>query len=214
MPIPTLSVSEPKPQKKYDICPEGNYQAALVRAYYCGRHANTYEPEKPPQKKVVLVFELDEPLPDGSGNYVMSTTVTFSVHELSGLTKLLKPVMGSSYPDKPGQTLDLNELIELRVMLNVSHKVKGEKTYANIAALTRVPRVMAPFSPKLDAFCWSYDDPEDKRVPEWVRKFCSERLELGGPVEAAPAPSQPSNLEKQVANRFDATRVDENDIPF
>lgn len=214
MPVPTLTASEPK--KKYELCPEGTYQAALIRAYYCGKHVNKYNPANPAQPKIVLAFELDEPLSDGSGNHVMSTTVTFSLNEKSGLTKLLKPVMGSSYPDKPGQTLDLNELIELRVMLTVSHETRAEKTYANIAGLARVPRGLAPFTPQLDSFCWSFDDPEDKRVPEWVRKFAGECLELGGPAQPTPAPAQAQagKLEKQVAARFDASRVDGDDIPF
>lgn len=217
MPIPTLTASDPK--KKYELCPEGTYQAALIRAYYCGRHANKYNPANPPQAKLVLVFELDEPLSDGSGNHIMSTTVTYSLNEKSGLTKLLKPVMGSSYPDKPGQQLDISTLIDMRVMLTVGHETRGEKTYANIAALARVPRGMVPFNPASDSFVWSYDDPTDQRVPEWVRKFCSECIELGGPATAPQA--QATKLDKQMADKFGATRVsghavnpDEDDAPF
>lgn len=178
MPIPTLTAAAPK--KKYELCPEGSYQACITRAYYCGTHANKFDPKNPPQKKIVFAFELDEPLTDGSGNHVMSTTVTFSLNEKSGLTKLLKPVMGSSYPDKPGQNLDINSLIDMRVMVGVTHSVNGDKTYANISGLTRVPRGMVPFNPSMDSFVWSYDDPADKRVPEWVAKFAAECNELGG----------------------------------
>ena len=178
MPIPTLTAAAPK--KKYELCPEGSYQACLTRAYYCGTHVNKFDVKNPPQKKIVFVFELDEPLADGSGNHVMSTTVTFSLNEKSGLTKLLKPVMGSKYPDKPGQNLDINGLLDMRDMLGVNHTTKDEKTYANISNLSQVPRGMVPFVPTMDAFVWSYDDSADTRVPEWVAKFAGECNELGG----------------------------------
>ena len=65
-------------------------------------------------------------------------------------------------------------------MVGVTHSVNGDKTYANISGLTRVPRGMVPFNPSMDSFVWSYDDPADKRVPEWVAKFAAECNELGG----------------------------------
>ena len=110
--------------------------------------------------------------------------------------------MGSTYPDKPGRQLDINALLDMRVMVAVSHSVNGDKTYANITGLARVPRGMAPFNPTMDAFVWSYDDPADKRVPEWVTKFAAECIELGG-VKAAP----PTALDRDMKQRFDATRV-------
>ena len=47
MPIPTLTAAAPK--KKYELCPEGSYQACITRAYYCGTHANKFDPKNPPQ---------------------------------------------------------------------------------------------------------------------------------------------------------------------
>ena len=209
MPIPTLTAVAP--MKKYENCAEGTYQSCLIRAYYCGTHANKFEPANAAQKKIVLVFELDEPLPDGSGNYVMSTTVTFSVNEKSGLTKLLKPVMGSSYPDKPGQQLDINTMLDMRVMLTVSHQTKNDKTYANIAGLARIPRGLVPFNPTMDSFAWCYDDAADSRVPEWVAKFASECNELGG-VKTAPKPDS-THANGHVDQSYDSTGST-GDIPF
>lgn len=219
MPIPMLSADAP--QKAFELCPEGSFQASLIRVYYCGTHANKFNPDSYPQKKIAFVFELDEPRSDGSGNFILSTTVTFSLNEKSGLTKLLKPVMGSSYPDKPGQNLDITTLLDMRVMVTVGHTTRGEKTYANILSLSRVPRGMVPFHPSSDSFVWSYDDPEDHRVPEWIRKFAAECIELN-PSAAPAAKPQASQLDRQMAARFDATRVtghavDANateDIPF
>jgi hypothetical protein len=209
MAIPVLTASAPA--KKYELCPQVSTQGCLVRAYYCGTHPNKFEPSNMPMKKIVLFFELDEPRLDGSGNHVLNTTVTFSVNEKSGLTKLLKPAMGSNYPDKPGQSLDINALIDRLFLVQVSHTIKGDKTYANIGALTQVPRGMVPFSPTMDSFVWCYDDPADSRVPEWVAKFASECNELGG-VKTAPKPDS-THANGHVDHSYDSTGTT-GDIPF
>ncbi|MEY3123968.1 MAG: hypothetical protein RLZZ573_488 [Pseudomonadota bacterium] len=209
MPIPVLTASAPP--KKFELCPQESVQGCLVRAYYIGTHVNKYEPGNKPMKKIVLFFELDQPRLDGSGNHVLNTTVTFSVNEKSGLTKLLKPAMGSNYPDKPGQSLDINTLIDRLFNVQVIHTVKGDKTYANIGALTQLTRGMVPFSPTMDSFVWCYDDPVDSRVPEWVAKLASECIELGG-VKTTPK-SDSTHANGHVDHSYDSTGST-GDIPF
>jgi hypothetical protein len=223
MPIPSLSFSD-KPSKPRELCPEGTFQAELVRAYYVGTQENKFNPAAP-QPKIIFVFELDEPMLESDGNHILSTTVTYSLNEKSGLTKLLKPVMGSSYPDKPGQQLDIDALVGLKVMVTVSHTHKDDKTYANIAGLARLPRGMQPFSATLDAFSWSCDDindPNGGKVPQWVKDFADKRIELGGEssqpkpaLQVTNIPTQPSKP-KQTTQPLPMPSVenDVDDYPF
>ena len=209
MPIPVLTAFAPV--KKFELCPQESVQGCLVRAYYIGTHTNKHEPSNKPMKKIILFFELDQPRMDGSGNHVLNTTVTFSVNEKSGLTKLLKPAMGSNYPDKPGQSLDINNLIDRLFNVQVIHTIKGDKTYANIGALTQLTRGMVPFSPTMDSFVWCYDDPADSRVPEWVAKLASECIELGG-VKTAPKPDS-THANGHIDQSYDSTGTVDG-IPF
>lgn len=190
MPIPTLNntpgISNFKP------CPEGTFSAVVVRIYYIGTQPST-DPKYKPHKKVVIVFEIDEPLEEGSDkNFMISTTVGFYVTEKSGLTKLFKPVLGSLWP-KEGDDFDIETLLGLQCLVTIVHNKKGEKTYANVGSVGGLIKGMVPFKSKSDEFCWSYDDPPRDGVPEWVQKAAANCIELTGlnnatvPAAAIPA---------------------------
>lgn len=178
MPIKPLNFSS-QSMKPRELCPEGTFQAELVRIYYCGLQENKFNPDQP-QPKIVFAFEIDEPMLESDGNHLLSTTVTYSLNEKSGLTKLLKPVLGSSFPDKPGQELDVDGMVGMKVMVTVSHTHKDDgRVFANIAGLARLPRGMQPFQATMDAFSWSCDDandPNDDKVPKWVKEFADKRI--------------------------------------
>lgn len=223
MPIPSLSYKD-NSSKPRELCPEGTFQAELARIYYVGTQENKFNPEAP-QPKIIFVFELDEPMLESDGNHILSTTVTYSLNEKSGLTKLLKPVMGSAYPDKPGQQLDIDALVGLKVMVTVSHTHKDEKTYANIAGLARLPRGMQPFAATLDSFSWSCDDTNDPnidKVPQWVKDFADKRIEVQGQASAPKAAFQVTNVpprqpqRKQPPSMLPPPSVENNadDYPF
>lgn len=178
MAIPALKFSS-QSTKPREICPEGTFQAELIRVYYCGLQENKFNLDNP-QPKIIFAFELDEPLLESDGNHILSTTVTYSLNEKSGLTKLLKPVLGSQFPDKPGQELDVDSLVGMKVMVTVSHTKKDDgRVFANIAGLARLPRGMQPFTATMDAFAWSCDDADDPntdKVPGWVKEFAEKRI--------------------------------------
>jgi hypothetical protein len=223
MPIKPISYNQSS-GKPRELCPEGTFQAELIRVYYCGVQENKFNPDQP-QPKIIFVFELDEPMLESDGNHILSTTVTYSLNEKSGLTKLFKPVLGSSYPDKPGQTLDVDAMIGMNVMVTVSHTRKEDRTYANIASLARIPRGLQQFNATQDAFSWSCDDlndPNYTKVPQWVRDLAAKRVDAQDEEPApAPAPLQTRNLPRngkslQSASLLPSPTVENNaeDYPF
>ena len=176
MPIPTLVK---KTAKEYTPCPEGSFQGKLVRIYYVGTQIDTYNPTYKPQGKLILVFELDEPVPGGNGNFRVFKKISTTLNEKSGFYKLFKPVLGSSYPNENG-SFNPEQLLSMRVLVNVTHTVKGDKTYTDISSLGRIPRGMVPFEPECDEFCWSYDDPPKEGVPQWVLDLAAKCIEITG----------------------------------
>lgn len=207
--------------KPRELCPEGTFQAELIRIYYCGIQENKYNPESP-QPKIVFSFELDEPMLESDGNHILSTTVTYSLHEKSGMTKLLKPALGSAYPDKPGQELDVDSLVGMKVMVTVSHTQKADRTYANIEGLARLPRGMQPFTATQDAFSWSCEDlhdPNEHKVPKWIKEFAENRIDVQSSRPAqAPAPQpqrQPFQATMTLAPQAASANVgNADDYPF
>jgi hypothetical protein len=82
MPMPVITNSK---TADFTPCPEGSFPAAIVRVYYVGTQVNTYNPTYKPIGKIILVFELGEPLTDGDGNYRLSKTLSLSLGEKGGL---------------------------------------------------------------------------------------------------------------------------------
>ena len=192
MPIPMLKNNPGSGTGDYTPVPEGTYQAIVQNLFFIGTQPSL-NPKYKPAPKLAIRFVIDEPLGEQSDKFfTITTTVGFSLGEKAGLTKLFKPVLGSGWPPEGGQ-LDPETLLNLRVMVTITHTVKGDKTYANVASLGRLPRGMAPFDPNCDIFAWSYDDPPRDGVPEWIIKQAAQCHELTGqsaPVKEyrAPAP--------------------------
>jgi hypothetical protein len=204
----------------YTPCPEGSFPAAIVRVYYVGTQVNTYNPTYKPIGKIILVFELDEPLAEGDGNYRLSKSLSLSLGEKGGLYKLFKPVLGSTFPAE-GQQWSPESLLGLKVLATVAHTVKEGKTYANIESLGRIPRGMVPFEPQADEFCWSYDDPPRDGVPQWVVDLAAKCTELTGEVKVvntARAPQPQDDLQtfqaKAAARGVNMEPVDPDETPF
>lgn len=232
MGFPKLTPQSSLPPR--ETCPEGTYQGELIRAYYIG----TQVPKNPaykPSKKIMLVWEIDEPRTESDGNHLIITTVTYSLNEKSGLTRLLKPVLGKSFPVGQNDELDIPAMIGSRMMVAVTHSDHEGKTYANVASISPLPRGMAPFQATQDAFAWAYDDPADERVPEWVREKANECLELKNaqglaepetkvtqqfqrPVTLQPRQTAPAMTQKDADQWMNetvgATRVADDEIPF
>lgn len=206
MPIPKLVNYPAGGNADYTPVPEGTYQAIIQNIFYIGTQS-PLNPAYKPSKKMVIRFILDEPLGEQSDKYYsISTTVTFSLGDKSGLTKLFKPILGSAWPGE-GQSFDIESLLNLRVMVTITHTVKGDKTYANVASLGRLPRGMAPFDPTCDIFAWSYDDPPRDGVPEWVVKQAAQCHELTGQ-------SAPVKEYRQPVAAGHAVDPDSADAPF
>jgi len=207
MPIPTLKNTPG--QTDYKPCPAGTFSANVVRIYYLGTQPSN-DPKFKPAKKVVIVFEIDEPLEPGSEkNFMISTTVGFSLNEKSGLTKLFKPVLGSRWP-KEGDNFNIEDLLGLKCLVTIAHITKGDKTYANVGSVGGLPRGMAPFESKSDEFCWSYDDPPRDGVPEWVQKAAANCIELTGLNNASVPASTPGTMPKGGYN----VNPDADDCPY
>jgi hypothetical protein len=193
MPIPTLVN---KPSKDFTPCPEGSYQGKIIRVYYVGTQINASNPTYKPQGKLILVFEVDEPVPGSDGNYKLSKTVSMSLNEKSGLYKLFKPVLGSAYPNE-NEPFNPEQLLSMRVMVNVTHTIKGDRTYVDISSLGRIPRGMVPFEPESDEFCWSYDDPKVEGIPQWVYDLAAKCLEVTGETPPKIANEMTKDEQKQ-----------------
>jgi len=155
-----------------------------------------------PKHQVYLRFELPTETvtytKDGkeiSGPMSVGRTFTASMHEKSNLRKFIESWFGKAFPsDEAAEEFDHSKLLGKFCLLNVTHTDKGNKTYANIANATPIPRGMkADYTVANKPLLFDLDNADPDvydALPKWLQTKIDER------IREAPAPIGESLLPK------------------
>lgn len=96
---------------------------------------------------------------------------TLSLHENAALRADLESWRGRAFTEQERRGFDIVNLAGAPAMVNVTHKEGGGKTYANVTAVTPLPKGMA--KPVLFAPALIYDNDHlsaFESLPEWLQK--------------------------------------------
>ena len=140
----SLTVSEGS--GTYVPCPPGSYPARLCSLVDLGTQTTTWEGEPKTAHKVLLTFEVTDPetrRDDGSA-HTISRRFTASLHVKSALRKLLEAWRNKTFTSDELRQFDLKVLVGMPCMVSVIHETKGDKTFANLASVMKLPRGFAP----------------------------------------------------------------------
>lgn len=199
----------------FAVVPAGNHVAICNAIVDLGLQPGSgMYPDPKPQ--VYLRFELpterityQKDGRDVEGPMSIGATYTASMSEKANLRKLIESWFGKKFPnDDAAADFDCKALLGRKCLLNVTHKEKGQKTYANIANATPIPKGMtADYSQHNPSIYFSLEAPDQAaydKLPEWLRNKIDARItdepKAGHTAEAAMAG----------AGGFD----DDQDIPF
>jgi hypothetical protein len=142
--------------------PAGAFAAICHRFIDLGTQTTTFNNETKRQRKVMLTWELtdpDERMEDGRP-WTISQRYTWSMHEKSTLRKTLESWRGKSFEESdfgPGG-FDVRKLLGAPCLLSLVHAEKGDKTYTNISAVTKLPKGMQPGTQVNESVYFSLDD--------------------------------------------------------
>lgn len=177
-----------KASADFAIAPEGNHVAICNAVVDFGMQPGSgMYPDPKPQ--VYLRFELPTETikytrdgKDQEGPMAIGGTYTASMGEKANLRKLVESWFGKKFAnDTAAADFDLQQLLGRKCLLNVVHKVGKQKTYANIANATPIPKGMkADYKQANESLYFSLDAPDDEafqKLPEWMRKKIDARLE-------------------------------------
>jgi hypothetical protein len=171
----------------FELCPEGNHVAVCASIVDKGTQVVSYagQPDKN-QRKVRISWEIINELRNDGKPFYVSKNYTLSSNEKSNLRKDLESWRGVKFQASdfgPGG-FELKNVLGIGCMINVIH-TDGERVYANIASIARLPKGMAHpqlheppiyFSLEPDEYSPSvFDGLHDKskeeimQSPEWQR---------------------------------------------
>jgi hypothetical protein len=127
----------------YEKCPEGNHVAVCCGIVDLGtQYSEKYEKS---QRKIMIEWEVSGETREDGTPYYIDQFYTFSMNEKSALRKDLESWRGVKFTKEDFGRFELSNVIGVGCMLNVVHAEAGDKVYANIASIARLPKgVTAP----------------------------------------------------------------------
>ncbi len=193
----------------------GTFSARCCALIDLGTQESIYEGETKTARKILASFEildLDNRRDDGTA-HVVSKRFTSSLHAKSALRKFLETWRGRPFSPDELKGFDLKTLLGIPCMLGIVHQEKGDRVYANLTSVMRLPKGM-PAAPGTEPLaCFDLDKPDWQAFaqlgsrlqaqiaesPEYARASPPAHIQLGLAANApqhaarrpAPAPTSP-----------------------
>jgi hypothetical protein len=139
--------------------------------------------------QVMLQWELSDALMDDGRPFMVSRRLRLSMHEMSGLRKILQSWRGGSFSEAEAREFDVKNVLGKPCMLNLVHKTseKSGTVYANVDSISPLHKQIArpePVNP-LVYYAIEEGDPEKAGLPEWVCKLIRQSKEFTGQSPAS-----------------------------
>lgn len=129
--------------------PAGVFAARCFSVIDLGTQVVEFQGDVKHQRKVQLSWELygeddaGEPLvTEGNEPMSISKRYTLSLSEKSKLRPDLEAWRGKPFTEEELKGFDLHNLLGVPCFLNITHTEKNNKTYANVASITPLPKQM------------------------------------------------------------------------
>jgi len=160
-----------------------------------------------PKRTVVLRFQIPEIrveiTKDGETKSlpaVISRTVGLSLNEKSTLYALLTSWRGKAFTPEELKKFDLGKIAGKPAFINVTHSVKGDRTYANLTSIMPLPKAIPAPVLEGEALVYSTDAPDGvifDKLPTWMQDKIAARI-----VDAPKAAPKPAAAPAALASDF------------
>ena len=184
----------------FEPVPAGTYVARCVSVVDLGIQQTGFGPKE----KIYIGWEVPtervEWEKDGEkheGPALIGSQYTASNHEKSILGQHVTSWRGKNFTEEEREAFDIFKVLGAPCMISVTHTTKGEKTYANVQSVMRLPAgttcpeaetELVAYTPQDNAFAANIS-----KLPEWLQKKCEEGHSPQGhnqqPAANEPAPT-------------------------
>lgn len=209
----------------FDPIPAGAHQAVCYGIVDIGTQ-KSQDPQYKPARKLALLFEL----PHERGNFGEGkenlprgavSTYTQSLSEKAALRRILESWRGRAFTEQELEGFDPKVLVGVNCQLNIIHKKKGDKTFANINNIMPLAKGMTKMPMENKSLYFSLDDQADlsniqypENMPNWLKEkiaFSEEAMAASG---HHPEPEQQQQGDSAQANAAHSKENLDEDVPF
>ncbi len=117
-----------------------------------------------------IAWEISETMEDGKP-FVVSQMFNVSLNEKATLRKTLESWRGRAFSKDELAGFDLENVLGKPCLLNVVHNTKEDRTYANIASISPLPKGMQAPAAVGELLVYSCENPDPdvlSKLPEWL----------------------------------------------
>ncbi len=137
----------PKPTEgDFTPPPAGTHPALCYRVIDLGTQVTSFQGDTSLKHQILLGWELksDETIMEDGRPMTFHKRYTWSMHEKASLRRDLEAWRGAKFQDKdfgPGGW-HIKNILSKGCLLNLVHEDKGERTYANLSSIMKLPKGM------------------------------------------------------------------------
>ena len=200
-----------------ELTPAGTHIARCYSMVHIGTVQWEYLGEIKNTDKVRLTFELPYETKvfneeKGEQPLVISKEYTLSLHEKANLRQDLENWRGKSFTEKEAKEFDISKLIGAPCSLSVIHKeAKNGNTYANIGAITALPKGSVCPVQVNDGFEFNFDDKFDIDFINDSPDFLKDAIKSTPEYEKCLSALHHGHLDEQVVTEVED---ESDDLPF
>ncbi len=189
----SLTISDTTTTDEYTPPEAGTFTARCASLIDLGTQATEWEGKAKTAHKVLLSFEItdSENRRADSSPHLLSKRFTASLHAKAGLRKFLESWRGRPFTPEELAGFDLKNILGLHCLIGVVHENKGDKTYANISSVMKLPKGMPAGAAELNPVAF------DLAAPDW-QVFAGLSSRLQGQIADSPEyqalPNKPRSI--------------------
>ncbi len=155
----------------FKLVPEGTHLARCYLMVDVGYQETNFGTKL----QVVLGFEIPGELMDDGRPMIIYKTFTNSMHEKATLRISIESWRGKKLTETEARAFDLRNVLGHPCQLSIVHRDVGGRTYANIAAITGLPKGLPVPEQVNPSICFDIDAGDDPSIlPNWLQTKVAE----------------------------------------
>lgn len=143
----------------YTPAPEGNHRAVCVAVIDLGTQTRESAFGVKSAREIMIRWELCDELMEDGRPYTIGKRYSYSMHERANLRKHLEGWRGVAFTEadfQPGG-FNISNLLGKNCLVAVKHDDKGDRVYANVDTVARLPKGMTSSQPTVEPYLFDLD---------------------------------------------------------
>lgn len=187
--------------------PAGTHIARCVSMVDLGMQEVIYSGQISVKRQVYLGFELSNEFMEDGRPFFIGRRYTASLNNKAALRKDLEAWRGRRFNDEDLQGFNITAVVGHPCMVTVSHTEKEDRTYANIAGVSAIPKGFSAPEQVNESLVYDLDEPNPavfEKLPDWIKECLKKQVDPNAMPESELPP----------ASAYENELFDENEAPF